>query len=142
MDEHLLGSKGRTTIVIAHRLSTIRNADVIAVVKDGKIVETGTHDKLLSLRGSEYAKLVEAQKPPTPTPAGSVITTLSQSITSGMISGVNSDPTNNDDVTITPPQLQFSDVYFAYPTRPDTDVFKGLNLSVRKGETLAIAGPR
>ncbi len=42
---------GRTSIMIAHRLSTVRNADLILVVKNGKIVEQGTHDQLLRLRG-------------------------------------------------------------------------------------------
>ncbi len=51
---------GRTTLVVAHRLSTIKNADEIAVVADGKIVEEGTHEKLLSLDG-EYAKLYKLQ---------------------------------------------------------------------------------
>jgi ATP-binding cassette subfamily B (MDR/TAP) protein 1 len=48
----------RSTIVVAHRLSTIRNADVIAVVKDGTIVEQGKHDELMSKEGSAYAALV------------------------------------------------------------------------------------
>jgi subfamily B ATP-binding cassette protein MsbA len=46
----------RTTLVIAHRLSTIRNADLIAVVQDGRITETGRHDELLAKSG-EYARL-------------------------------------------------------------------------------------
>lgn len=52
--------KNRTTLVIAHRLSTIRNADIIAVMSDGKIVETGTHDELMALNGA-YSRLVEMQ---------------------------------------------------------------------------------
>lgn len=42
---------GRTSFLIAHRLSTIRQADVILVVKDGKILEQGTHEALLKKRG-------------------------------------------------------------------------------------------
>ena len=46
--------KGRTSFVVAHRLSTIRNADVILAMKDGAIVERGTHDELLAKRGFYY----------------------------------------------------------------------------------------
>ena len=46
--------RGRTSIVIAHRLSTVRNADVILVVKDGKIVEQGRHEELMAARGVYY----------------------------------------------------------------------------------------
>jgi ATP-binding cassette subfamily B protein len=46
--------KDRTSFVIAHRLSTIRNADRIMVVEDGGIVETGTHEELIRLRGQYY----------------------------------------------------------------------------------------
>ncbi|KAI3441858.1 uncharacterized protein J3R85_001909, partial [Psidium guajava] len=53
---------GRTTVVVAHRLSTIRNADVIAVVQDGTIVETGNHDELISNPNSAYASLVQLQE--------------------------------------------------------------------------------
>ncbi len=52
--------RGRTTFVIAHRLSTIRNADRIIVIVDGRIVEEGKHEELLSLR-REYCKLYEMQ---------------------------------------------------------------------------------
>ena len=49
--------KKRTVIVIAHRLSTIENADVIYVVKDGRIVQSGTHDELKGEAGI-YRELV------------------------------------------------------------------------------------
>lgn len=52
--------KGRTSFVIAHRLQTIRNADAILVVKDGEIIERGTHDDLLKLEGFYY-NLYKAQ---------------------------------------------------------------------------------
>lgn len=48
----------RTTIVVAHRLSTIRNADVIAVVKNGSIVEQGKHDELMARQDGAYHALV------------------------------------------------------------------------------------
>lgn len=53
-------TQGRTSFVIAHRLSTIRNADLILVMKDGNIIEQGTHDELLSQNGF-YAGLYNSQ---------------------------------------------------------------------------------
>ena len=53
-------TQGRTSFIIAHRLSTIRNADVILVMKDGDIVETGTHQQLLDQNGF-YANLYNSQ---------------------------------------------------------------------------------
>ena len=53
-------ASGRTTVAIAHRLSTLRNMDKIVVLKDGKIVEQGTHKQLLRL-GGEYARLWKMQ---------------------------------------------------------------------------------
>ncbi|XP_057304108.1 ATP-dependent translocase ABCB1-like isoform X1 [Hydractinia symbiolongicarpus] len=47
-------SMGRTTIIIAHRLSTVRNADCIVAVKNGKVVETGTHEQLMESKGVYY----------------------------------------------------------------------------------------
>lgn len=52
--------KGRTTIVVAHRLSTIKNADEIAVISQGKIIEKGSHEELLEKNGA-YKALYEAQ---------------------------------------------------------------------------------
>ena len=53
---------GRTSIVVAHRLSTIRNADSIAVVQQGKIVEQGSHDQLMRNAIGAYASLVRHQQ--------------------------------------------------------------------------------
>ena len=52
--------KGRTSFIIAHRLSTIRNADLILCMKDGDIVEQGTHEELLAKNGF-YANLYNSQ---------------------------------------------------------------------------------
>jgi ATP-binding cassette subfamily B protein len=64
-EEKILGRlrgvmRGRTTILIAHRTSTVRDADQIVVVKDGGIIENGTHEELLE-RGGYYADLYQKQ---------------------------------------------------------------------------------
>ena len=56
--DHLM--EGRTSFVIAHRLSTIRDADLILVMRDGDIVEQGTHDELIDA-GGFYADLYNSQ---------------------------------------------------------------------------------
>jgi subfamily B ATP-binding cassette protein MsbA len=53
-------TRGRTTLVIAHRLSTVQRADLIAVIDNGALVETGTHGELLA-RGGAYARLAKTQ---------------------------------------------------------------------------------
>lgn len=52
--------KGRTSFIVAHRLSTIQSADVILFMKDGKIMEQGTHEELLAKQG-QYAELYNSQ---------------------------------------------------------------------------------
>ena len=53
-------TKGRTSFIIAHRLSTIKNADLILVMKDGNIIEQGSHESLLAQNGF-YANLYNSQ---------------------------------------------------------------------------------
>lgn len=59
-DAMLAITEGRTSFIIAHRLSTIKNADVILVLKDGEVIESGTHDELLEKHGF-YASLYQSQ---------------------------------------------------------------------------------
>eukprot|EP00967_Tisochrysis_lutea_P032880 scaffold38946_cov41-Tisochrysis_lutea.AAC.1 len=61
--DELMSKNKRTTVTVAHRLSTIRNADKIAVVNHGKVVEQGTHEELLHKGPSGlYYQLVAAQQ--------------------------------------------------------------------------------
>ncbi|PRQ53735.1 putative xenobiotic-transporting ATPase [Rosa chinensis] len=59
---------GRTTIVIAHRLSTIRNADLIGVMQNGCVIETGSHDELIQHQNGLYTSFVRLQQTETETP--------------------------------------------------------------------------
>jgi ATP-binding cassette subfamily B (MDR/TAP) protein 1 len=134
--------KGMTTVVIAHRLSTIKNADMICVVQDGRIVESGTHDELLE-KESYYYKLVEAQRRST---SGDTKETSENTAETGDSSEHESAPESEAEF---PVQLEgggdilieFDDVHFEYPSRPDIPVLRGLNLKVKRGETLALVGP-
>ncbi|KAL9151621.1 hypothetical protein ABFS82_11G063400 [Erythranthe guttata] len=57
-----LASQGRTTIVIAHRLTTIQNADIIAVVDSGQVIESGSHNTLMMQENGAYSKMVKMQQ--------------------------------------------------------------------------------
>lgn len=131
LDRILREEHSMTTLIVAHRLSTIQNADCIVVVCDGRIVETGRHEQLLARKGL-YHKLVQAQS------------TDHQIQERSFESSEDSIHTAPEDVTssasVQSPQFQFRNVYFSYPTRPDSEVLRGLNLTVRKGETLALVG--
>lgn len=137
----LVASKERTTIVIAHRLSTIRNADVIAVMNDKKIVEIGTHTQLTQQESSLYNEMIKSQymkhekklevEPPF---------TFDDKSHSEKQVEVSSD--TNASTFDTNGQLVFRDVSFAYPSRPDRRVLHNVNLTIRKGETIGVVGPR
>jgi ATP-binding cassette subfamily B (MDR/TAP) protein 1 len=130
--DSVVAEQKRTTIVIAHRLSTIRSADMICVVEEGRIIERGNHDELMALQG-HYFKLVEAQQ-------------LRERVEGSSHSGPPSRNPSFVDLRESfslqsTPVIMFRDVWFSYPSRPDVDIFRGLNLSVFPGESLALVGP-
>jgi ATP-binding cassette subfamily B (MDR/TAP) protein 1 len=142
-----------TVVVIAHRLSTIKNADMIAVVKGGKVVETGNHDELLAKRG-QFFDLVEAQRGKNLTSSsssGSLGTTAtseagdsdsnppSRSNSAADLEGL--DDTEAGGNPATDAVIDVHNVHFTYPSRPDSKIFKGLGVDVKEGETLAFVGP-
>eukprot|EP00980_Cylindrotheca_fusiformis_P015007 scaffold4127_cov126-Cylindrotheca_fusiformis.AAC.3 len=135
LDNVLAAEKKTTTVIIAHRLSTIRNADIIAVVIGGKIVETGTHDELMVASTGYYRGLVAKQKKAVDrapsdmsSPYGS-----EQDLTGMDQSGVAEE---KDTV------LEFKDIAFSYPTRPKKRILEHFNLKIGQGETVALVGPR
>ena len=139
----LMREGNQTIVVIAHRLSTIKNADIIAVVKDGKIAETGNHQELLSNK-AQYYDLIEAQKG---NKKDDEETSTSWSNPSSRRESTVEDENEingggGEYLLDQVPVLRFKNVHFHYPSRPQNKVFRGLDLSVREGETLAIVGPR
>lgn len=136
--DDLLQKGGRTTIMIAHRLSTVKNADIIAVVSEGQVVESGTHRELLSKQGYYY-DLVEAQKG-----KKNNDDTDTESNPSSR-SGSMHLPEDSTDLAIGSERsdvlMRFKEIHFRYPSRPENKILRGLNLTVYEGETLALVGP-
>jgi ATP-binding cassette subfamily B (MDR/TAP) protein 1 len=155
-------SKGDcTVIVIAHRLSTIKNADMIAVVKGGKVAETGTHAELLAKEGAYY-ELVEAQKGKVTRSESSASLATTATDTSGSnppsrsnserdLTDMEIDLTEEKSGGMSVPEEQKGDnsnavidlqnIHFTYPSRADNKIFHGLGFDVNQGETVAIVGP-
>lgn len=131
LDRILRKKHNMTTVIVAHRLSTIQNADLIVVVCGGRIEETGRHDQLLARKGL-YHRLVQSQS----TGHGIQPRLRSKSLP-GRIRTKNGITTS---APLDSPRFRFHDVHFSYPSRPNTEVLCGLNLDVRKGETLALVG--
>jgi len=140
--DNVLSHRSLTTVTIAHRLSTIRNADIIAVIVKGQIVETGTHEELLEAETGYYRNLVEKQE------GGGDNSSLnsSRNSSSGSLANLDSDENVEDPGMISSktgvPHLQFKNVTFAYPTRPKKKIFDNFSMSINVGETVALVGPR
>jgi len=135
--DNVLAAQKRTTVIIAHRLSTIRNADIIAVVQGGSIVETGTHDELMKAETGYYRALVQKQTEMGSRKATSV-TGMDSTVSSENLAGMDED--TNDVLSSTSAMVEFKDIVFSYPTRPNKKVLDGFNLKIKKGETVALVG--
>ena len=144
-------AKGNATVVvIAHRLSTIKNADMIAVVANGMVSETGSHDELLAKEG-KYFELVQAQQGKMSrrdTDNSSAGTSDTESVGSNAPSRASSEAdltsmgeTETTAIKLGEGVIDVKNVHFSYPSRPDNEIFRGLGLEVNEGETLAIVGP-
>lgn len=136
--ENIISTKKRTTVIIAHRLSTIRNADTIAVVMGGTIVEKGKHDKLMN-KESYYRKLVESQ-------GQTAVTKKKSSIQQVGLDGVTESQRGFDKVPEdfidmnADPLFAFRNVNFTYPTRPGKTILDRFKLKIYKGETIGLCG--
>jgi len=136
--EKIVSIKKRTTVIIAHRLSTIRNADIIAVVMGGTIVEKGTHDELMKSQ-SYYKKLVDAQgQTAKPTRKSSIVQVDGQGRTESQ-RGFEKVPDQLVDTDATP-IIVFRNVNFSYPIRPSRTILDRFKLKVYKGETIGLCG--
>eukprot|EP00980_Cylindrotheca_fusiformis_P019676 scaffold6870_cov121-Cylindrotheca_fusiformis.AAC.3 len=130
-----------TVIVIAHRLSTIKNADIIAVVDEGKVYETGTHDELIR-KGGKYYDLVEAQKgkfnrmySTVSTDSGTLPKSESETSLEDLDDPVDPDIDSGNGV------VSLKHISFSYPSRPNNKIFRDLIVGVEEGQTLAFVGP-
>jgi len=137
---------------LLHRLSTIRNADKIAVVFGGKVVEQGTHEELMAQETGNYRKLVEAQdrRPSTRNSVrGSIVSSREGSFASSRDNSY-ADLRDLQEIGIevaeavgalATPHFRFKDVCFSYPTRPKKPILDDFNFNVRRGETVGLVGP-
>lgn len=138
--DKLLATEKRTTIIIAHRLTTIRNADVIAVIAGGQVVEMGTHDSLMQ-RAGHYFSLVQKQEHSLESGSAVEDSKLGKNGSEGNLAAMTGSTVDLFALMNDKPQLTFSDVSFAYPTRPNKPILDKFSLSVKQGEVLALVGP-
>lgn len=134
--DSLIRKEKRTAIVIAHRLATIRNADKIAVIRKGTVVEAGSHTDLMACSTSYYRELINKNE------SEQSFIRCQRSL-AGRQSFIDMDQKDGGTrcSMYSTHHVKFRNLTFSYPTLPKTLVMKGFNLSIRKGETLALVGP-
>jgi len=138
--DKMLQESHRTTIIIAHRLSTVRNADVIAVIAEGEVVEQGTHDELMKIETGHYRNLVEKQSSaPTHSSSQNSLNNCIRESYGDLQLAANDK--KNSTVSASGHIIELKGVNFAYPSRPDKLIMNDFNLSIRRGETIALVGP-
>ena len=123
-----------TTFVIAHRLSTIKNADVIVTVKEGRVVEQGTHDDLLEREGLYFDLYTKQNKHG----SGSGSRTSFSNNLAGL--SMKQQQLGTNVKSGTKYELEFRNVSFEYPSRPGMTVLSDFNLGIEKGKTIALVG--
>jgi ATP-binding cassette, subfamily B (MDR/TAP), member 1 len=140
--DNIIEQKKVTTIIIAHRLSTIRGCDIINVLVNGAIVESGKHDELMYQNGY-YRELVEKQDGKA-SDSGSGLSSRNasevdlQKLDNGDVMAKKDEPYQS---TYSLPHISFNNVTFSYPTRPHKIIFDGFNLDIEHGTTVALVGP-
>ena len=138
--DNILESQKITTVIVAHRLSTIRGCDIINVLVNGVIVESGTHEALMSKQGY-YSQLVIKQDG-----TGSGVESRTSSATDLQKLAESESPsvpiTSLNQSPFSPySHISFKNVTFSYPTRPKKIVFDEFNLDIERGSTVALVGP-
>jgi len=133
--EKVISIKKRTTVIIAHRLSTIRNADIIAVVMGGTIVETGTHDVLMK-SDTYYKRLVDTQGVTAMKRKSSITQFNGQTESERGFQKIPEDVVDKDAT----PLIVFRNVNFSYPTRPSKQILNNFKLKIFRGETIGLCG--
>jgi ATP-binding cassette, subfamily B (MDR/TAP), member 1 len=135
--DNILETQKITTVIIAHRLSTIRGCDTINVLRNGVIVESGTHVDLMDKAGYYYELVMKQDGGMGSKPDSAVdLPELGDEESTAIAS--TSEKHWKPSLY---PHISFKDVIFAYPTRPKKIIFDEFSLDIELGSTVALVGP-